>query len=82
MKGKRYEMNIIEKRIKRVASVEDFLNAMKEEYYNYNWEQLDGNNVGFSVSYTGDANGVTDKDVALVFNLKTKMKSLMMKRFV
>jgi len=66
MKGKRYEMNIIEKRIKRVASVEDFLNAMKEEYYNYNWEQLDGNNVGFSVSYTGDANGVTDKDVALV----------------
>lgn len=59
-------MNIIEKRIKKVASVEGFLSGMKEEYSNYNWEQLDSNNVGFSVSYTGDTNGVTDKNVALV----------------
>ena len=32
MKGKTYTMNVIEKRIKKVASAENFLNAMKEEF--------------------------------------------------
>lgn len=47
-------MNLLKKRIKIAVVEEEFCNDMEQKYFEYSWQKIDNNTIGFSKIFKGE----------------------------